>query len=154
MSWSSPPSLVFKVNFDGAARGNLGDARYGGVCRNYNGEIIQVFFGSLGIDTNNSAELEGMIQGIQIIILNGWLSAIVEGDSRILIQMAQQMANGKSTEKATSSWCLAGRLDDLRAMVVTYPTLSFHHIRREANWVVDLMANISVTDVRANRRAR
>ena len=51
-------------------------------------KLFKSFFGSLGIDTNNSAELEGMIQGIQIIIGNGWLPAIVEGDSRILIQMA------------------------------------------------------------------
>ena len=31
-SWSPHPRLVFKVNFDGVARGNPGDASYGGVC--------------------------------------------------------------------------------------------------------------------------
>ena len=77
MSWCPPPSLVLKVNFDGAARGNAGDVGYGGVCRNCNGEIIQAFYSSLETDTNNSAELEGMIQGIQIIIGNGWLPMIV-----------------------------------------------------------------------------
>ena len=60
-SWSPPPRLVYKLNFDGAARGNPGDAGYGGVCRNSSGEIMQLYYGSIGVDTNNSTELEGMI---------------------------------------------------------------------------------------------
>ena len=68
ISWSPPSCQVFKVNFDGVAKGNLGEAGYGGVCRNCNGEILQVFYGNLGHDTNNSTELEGMIQGFQIVI--------------------------------------------------------------------------------------
>ena len=64
ISWSPPSSWVFKVNLDGASKGNPREARYGEVCQNCNGEILQVFYGNLGHDTNNSAELEGMIQGV------------------------------------------------------------------------------------------
>ena len=54
------------------------------------------------MEINNYAELEGMIQGIQIIIKYGWMPAIVEGYSSILIQMVKPLANGKSTEKVSS----------------------------------------------------
>ena len=64
VSWSPPSSRVFKVKFDGIAKGNPGEVGYGGVCRNSNGEILQFFYGNLGRDTNNSVELEGMIQGV------------------------------------------------------------------------------------------
>ena len=102
------------------------------------------------MDTNNSTELEGMIQGIQIIIKNGWMSEIVEGDSSILIQMVKQLANDNSTDKVSTSWRLARRLDELRTMVMMHLVLSFIHIRREENKVFDLLANVSVSDVRAN----
>ena len=89
-----------------------------------------------------------MIQGVQIAIRNGWLPAIVEGDSRILIHMAQQMENGKSAKKVASSWRLTGRLEELLSLIVMYSALSFHHIRREANRVANLMVNVGVPDVR------
>ena len=37
---------------------------------------------------------------------------------------------------------------------MAYPVLSFHHIKREANRVVDLMANIKVANVRDIRWGR
>ena len=82
------------------------------------------------------------------------MSAIVEGDYNILIQMAKQLANGKSMEKVSSSWHLASRLDDLRVMVMTHSAFSFIHVRREANQVAYLLANVDVNDVRAIRRGR
>ena len=40
-SWSPPPHLVYKQNFDGTVKGNPGIAKFGGVCRNAKGEILQ-----------------------------------------------------------------------------------------------------------------
>ena len=87
--WLPPPRQVYKLNFDGAAKGNPGAARSGGICRNSDGEILHIFFGSIGEDTNNSTELEGMLQGVKIVIREGWLPTMVEGDSLILVQMAK-----------------------------------------------------------------
>ena len=98
---SSPSScspllpLVFKINFDGAAKGNPRVAGFGGVYKNLAAGILQVYHGSIGFDTNNSAELEGLLRGISLMIREGWLPSMMEGDSNILIQMAKQLANGE-----------------------------------------------------------
>ena len=92
-----------------------------------------MLYGSIGFDTNNSAELEGLLQGLIIMIREGWLPATIEQDSKILIQMAKQIANGKTTEKISSSWRLASRLETLRSLVMAHSNVSFHHIRQEAN---------------------
>ena len=51
--WFPPPQQVYKLNFDGVARGNSGGAGFGGTCRNSEGEISHIFFGSNGEDTKN-----------------------------------------------------------------------------------------------------
>ena len=72
----------------------------------------------------------------------------MEGDSRILIHMAQKLANGKSAEKVESNWFLAGRMEDLRALIFSFSVLSFLQVKREANRLANLMANVRVFNVR------
>ena len=55
--WTVPPPGVFKLNFDGASRGNPGPAGFGGLCRDHEGRIRMVFMGAIGKDTNNLVEL-------------------------------------------------------------------------------------------------
>ena len=68
--------------------------------------------------------------------------------------MAKQLANEKTMEKVSSSWRLASKLVDLQTLVMTLLELSFIHVRREENQVVGLLANVGVSDVKANRRGR
>ena len=87
--WLPSPRKVYNLNFDGETKGNPRMAGFGGTCRNSDGEILHIFLGSIGEDTNNLTELEGMLQGINIVIRKGWLLTMVEGDSLILIRMAK-----------------------------------------------------------------
>lgn len=57
LHWSPPPEGVFKLNFDGASKGNPGPAGFGGIVRNSRGETQLIYYGSIGWDSNNSAEL-------------------------------------------------------------------------------------------------
>ena len=66
---------------------NPGAVGYGGVCRNAKREILQIFYGSIGFDTNNSTELEGMIRGLNLVVMEGWILTMVERDLNILIPM-------------------------------------------------------------------
>ena len=58
---SLPPHLVFKLNLNGVGKENPGMVGYGRVCRNSDGVILQILYGSIGFDTNNSAEFEGLL---------------------------------------------------------------------------------------------
>ena len=62
---------------------------FGGLCRDHDDRIMMVFLGSIGMDTNNSAKLEGIIHGLEVLIRGGHFPTIIEGDSNILIQMAK-----------------------------------------------------------------
>ena len=62
--WAPSPDKFFKLNFDGASKWNLGKTL--GAIRDHNSEIIQMFYGSLGLDSNNAVELEGLVEGLGI----------------------------------------------------------------------------------------
>ena len=62
--WIPPQAGTFKINVDGAAKGNPGLAGYGGVIINSRGSILSLFWGSIGSNTNNIAKLEGLINGL------------------------------------------------------------------------------------------
>ena len=87
--WTAPPPQVFKMNFDEASRGNPGPTGFGGLCCDHDGRILTIFWGGIGLDTNNSVELEGMICGFKVLIKCGCFLMIIEGDSSILIHMAK-----------------------------------------------------------------
>eukprot|EP00253_Pinus_taeda_P017519 PITA_17519 len=65
-NWTPPPKNTYLLNFDGASKGNPGITGYGGVIRNSQGIPLKFYFGSIGWNTNNAAELEGLWQGLQI----------------------------------------------------------------------------------------
>ena len=85
------------------------------------------------------------------MIREGWLLTIIEGDSNILIQMAKQLANRKTTEKVSSSWRLASRLEILRRLVIAHPTVSFCPVRRDVNKVANMLANIGAEGRRVRK---
>ena len=135
---------MYKLNFDGASKGNPGPASYGGICRDHSGRILSIFLGSLGSKNNNSAELEGLICGFEILIRGGYFSAIIEGDTRVLIQMAKKMVNGKDCTKVAMSWHLASRMDSLKTMFRAQSDVTFCHVKRTANKAANLLANANV----------
>ena len=61
---NAPPAGSFKLNVDGAAKGNPRPAGYGGVIRNSKGSILSLFWASIGSNMNNMVELEGLINGL------------------------------------------------------------------------------------------
>ena len=79
--WQAPPAGTFKLNVDGAAKGNLGPARYGSAIINTKGDIISLFWGSIGTNMNNIAELEGLINVLKWERKTGKTPLVVEGDS-------------------------------------------------------------------------
>jgi hypothetical protein len=69
---------------------------------------------------------------------------IIEGDSRVIIELATKIINGKDQEKITPNWRLLGPLNSLKALLRPSLTLTTSHIRRSANKVADILANAGV----------
>ena len=100
--------------------------------------------GSTGFNTNNLVELEGLIQGLRLVSKEGWFLVTIEGYSKVIIQMARKISMGQKVEKLTIGWRLLSRLETLSCLISTCSASSFGHVRREANKVADLMANVGV----------
>lgn len=143
-SWNSPPAGMIQLNFDGASKGNPGQAGYGGVFRDHNGNPLGIFMGSIGWDTNNSAELEGLWRGLQISHRKNFFPLIIEGDSQILIRMATKLQHGSPIHKVSSSWRMAQRLELINHWLSLHQAITFKHTRREGNKLADFLANLGV----------
>ena len=99
------------MNFDSASKGNLGEVGSRGIFRDHKGNPLLIFFGSIGWDSNNSAELEGLWKGLCLAQQHNYFPIEIEGDSQILINAANQLLMGAPASKVADSWRLAARLD-------------------------------------------
>jgi len=143
-SWSPPPLEMHKLNFDGASKGNPGKAGYGGAFRDHMGNPHCIYRGSIGWDTNNSAELEGLWRGLKIAHEKEYFPLIIEGDSQILIRMITKLQHGSSIHKVSNSWRMAQRLELTNQWLSQHQEIVFKHTRREGNKLADILANIGV----------
>ena len=100
------PSSFIKLNFDGASKGNPGPAGGEGVFRNSQGEILHIYTINLGHSTNNSAELNAMVKGLNIAIYKGFEKLILEGDSSLVITIYHKLLNDTPPCKVSQSWRL------------------------------------------------
>lgn len=97
---------MVQLNFEGASKGNPGREGFGGIFKNHKGNVLQTFMGSIGWDTNNLVELEGLWQGLLLAQSHGLFPLIIEGYSQILINMVNQILQGTPSHKVDSSWRL------------------------------------------------
>eukprot|EP00253_Pinus_taeda_P008572 PITA_08572 len=142
--WSPPSRNVFQLNFDGASKGNPGQSGYGGVFRDFQGTPHLIYTGTKGWDTNNSAELEGLWQGLILAKDHNLFPLIIEGYSQIIINMATKLLQGAPIHKVSNSWRMAQILELLRNWLSQNPAISFQHIVREGNKLADFLANVGV----------
>ncbi|KAH0465508.1 hypothetical protein IEQ34_005611 [Dendrobium chrysotoxum] len=71
------------VEFDGASKGNSGKGGAGAVIRNSGGDVARVNK-PLGFTTNNIAEYEGLIIGVEKAIEMGYTEIHARGDSQLV----------------------------------------------------------------------
>ncbi|PWA87513.1 Ribonuclease H1 [Artemisia annua] len=72
------------LEFDGASKGNPGQAGAGAVLRTEDGNLICRLREGLGIATNNVAEYRAMILGLKYALSKGFTSIRVMGDSKLV----------------------------------------------------------------------
>jgi probable phosphoglycerate mutase len=123
------------VEADGGSRGNPGPAGYGAVVRDAaTGEVLAERFGGLGNVTNNVAEYQGLIAGLQAARDLGADVVDVRMDSKLVVE---QMS-GRWQIKHPSMQPLAA---EARTLAAGFADVSYEWIPRERNKHADRLAN-------------
>lgn len=132
--WIPPIKGWFKLNFDGASRGNLGRAGLGCCLHNSNG--VEVAFMALlcGSCTNNVVEMQALDVGINLGILLNIKKIVIEGDSAIIINALRK--------GSMPDWRLNASLAKFLTNIKTFDRVIFNHIYREGNRRADSLANM------------
>lgn len=130
------PVLVLRT--DGASRGNPGPAGIGIVLESAGGEIIDEVAEYIGHATNNVAEYNALIRGLQEAARRGAREVAVFSDSELLVRQmkGQYRINNEglrplfeqATELARSRFC----------------KFSITHVPREQNRRADRLANLAI----------
>ena len=115
--WEMPPQSVFKINFDGASKRNLGSVGFRGAIRNSEGSMVGLYWGYIGENTNNVAELKGLLAGLAMATSFGWFPIILEGDSQLILQMITKLLHRKPVNKVVDNWRMAHSLEKLRSLL-------------------------------------
>jgi len=139
--WQPPPHGFLKINIDGASKGNPGMARFGGVIRDEQGSIKDIFHSHFGIATNKMVELMALEQSLEILIELNLHNAIIEADLELVIIAAKKMCNGTTPGNMSKHWRLSQVFQHIHSHFQTLRTVNFVHVRRKVNMLVDHLVN-------------
>ena len=146
--WDPPPNNMFKLNFDGVSNGNPSLIGFGGAIQNSEGKIMGICWGCLSENTNNVAELKGLLAGFVMAIQHSWFPIILEGDSCLILQMVTKLLHGKPVSKVEDNWKMAHTLEKVRGLLRMHSEVQIHHVKRKENKLANLLANYRVRQKR------
>jgi ribonuclease HI len=124
---------------DGAARGNPGDAGCGAVIQDETGSIVKELSCYLGKTTNNVAEYEALLMGLEALVAMGKKRIRIQSDSELLVRQL----NGQYRVRDPKLQTLLERASLLLRHFDSYTIV---HVRREANRLADKLANRGIDD--------
>jgi len=130
---SKKTSGPFRGHFDGASRGNPGEAGAGALLLDAAGSPVWTCARSLGRKTNNEAEYAALILLLEEILARGLAGVSVRGDSQLVVNQV----TGRWKVKEPRLQELAERARELLAL--TNSSLSW--VPREENKDADALSN-------------
>jgi ribonuclease HI len=133
------PRLRLIVYCDGAARGNPGPAGIGLIIMRPGGRVLARVARGIGVATNNVAEYQAAIEGLQQAADAGATHVLLRSDSRLLIEQL----SGRFRVKNPSLMRLYG---EVRTLVDRFKQVEFEHVPRELNREADRLANRGVDE--------
>ncbi|MEM6552547.1 MAG: ribonuclease HI family protein [Planctomycetota bacterium] len=126
------------LHVDGGARGNPGPAA-AGVCitdRETSAPLFEAGFW-LGETTNNEAEYQGLIRGLDAALQLAPATLLIHADSELMVRQVE----GKYRVKAANLKPLFRQVVDRLAEL---PSWSIEHVRRNKNERADELANLAM----------
>src|SRR5215469_8340192 len=125
---------AYRINIDGASRGNPGPAAYGVVIRDARGETVAKLKKYIGRFTNNVAEYYGLIAALDYAQSQGIRAIRVESDSELLVKQMRGLYKVKSTD-------LQPLFERAEKMAKAFDSFRIDHVYREQNREADGLAN-------------
>ncbi|KAI3698894.1 hypothetical protein L2E82_42796 [Cichorium intybus] len=125
------------LEFDGASKGNPGQAGAGAVLRTDDGSLICRLREGLGIATNNVAEYRAMILGLRYALSKGFTSIRVMGDSKLVCMQVQGLWKVKNQN--ISKW-----YEEAKKLKDKFLCFQIDHVLRDLNSDADAQANLAV----------
>jgi ribonuclease HI len=122
------------INTDGGSRGNPGPGACGAVLKDRSGNVIAQKGKFLGICTNNEAEYQGLILGLETALAMGTDEAEVLMDSELVVKQLK----GEYRVKNEKLFPLYQKVKELEQKI---GDVSYFAIPREQNKLADAMVN-------------
>lgn len=126
---------------DGAARGNPGPAGSGAVLLDADGHVIAELTKFLGVTTNNVAEYNALIIGLEEAQRRGIDEIDIRMDSLLVVQQMRGLWKIKHPNMKP----LALRAGELLA---SFPKRSIAHVPREDNAIADALSNRAIDEAK------
>lgn len=98
-----------------------------------NGDLLYAYAADFGVCSNMYAETQGLLQGVSWLKDHGFDNAIVEMDSKVLLDIVLL--------KSEIPWRCWHIIQEI-LKIASSMQLSFQHCFREANKVADSLANV------------
>lgn len=132
---------TFTLRTDGGARGNPGPAGAGFVLEDARGVTIRSGGRFLGPRTNNIAEYEALIWGLETALDEGVRGLCVRADSELMVKQVLGVYRVKNEGLRP----LHARVKDLLSR---FESFEIRHVRREENAAADALANVAMDERR------
>ncbi|XP_019052801.1 PREDICTED: uncharacterized protein LOC109114513 [Nelumbo nucifera] len=127
------PEGYFKLNVDGASRGNPGPCGGGGIIRDGRNGLISAFSNIYGSDSNLVAEAMALLDGLHLLVALNLEKIMVELDSKLMIDILNSICAAP-----WKLWFWLSQVQELRNRLNFFCV----HIYREANQPADALAKL------------
>ena len=128
--------MRYQVYCDGASRSNPGDASIG-ISILLDGKEVHTISKKIGIATNNEAEYQALIDGLNYCVDNSIKEIQVFLDSNLVVEQV----NKNFKVKAGNLKVLNSKVDDL---IQELDFIEINHVYREENKRADQLANMAL----------
>ncbi|MBU4276039.1 MAG: ribonuclease HI family protein [Proteobacteria bacterium] len=130
----SSQGLSLILHSDGGSRGNPGPAGAGAVLYDEQGQEVAALSRYLGRTTNNEAEYQALLMGLNEAKRLGAARLTVKMDSELIVRQLE----GKYRVKAPG---LKPMYDEAKRLLQGFASVTIQHVRREFNKRADELAN-------------
>ena len=124
---------------DGGARGNPGPAGYGVRIERPDGTLVEEFYESIGVATNNVAEYRGLLAALEWAKQHGHTHFHVRSDSLLLVQQMRGVFKVKNAG-------LQPLYAKARLLAHEIGRVTFEHVGRALNAHADRLANAAMDE--------